>query len=84
MCIRPFFLATCGRRNGHRIATKLCGIRSRRERLIVNKKRSKAKSLIAKIRKPVPGPSRVEEPETAYSRARERERIRRQERKEGR
>jgi len=38
---------------------------------------------MAKIRKPVPPPSRVEEPETAYSRARERERIRRQQRTEG-
>lgn len=39
---------------------------------------SKRKSPSRKVRKPVPPPTRVEEPPTTYRRARERERLRRE------
>ena len=38
----------------------------------------KGKSPSRKVRKPVPPPTRVEEPPTTYRRARERERLRRE------
>ena len=41
--------------------------------------RRKRKSPSSKVRKPVPSPTKVEEPPTTYRRARERERLRREE-----
>jgi len=41
--------------------------------------RRKRKSPSSKVRKPVPPPTKVEEPPTTYRRARERERLRREE-----
>ena len=44
---------------------------------------SKRKSPSRKVRKPVPPPTRVEEPPTIYRRARERERLRREDEEGG-
>jgi len=44
--------------------------------------RPKRKPPSSKVRKPVPPPTKVEEPPTTYRRARERERLRREEERE--
>ena len=45
--------------------------------------RKSGKSPSRKVRKPVPLPTRVEEPPTTYRRARERERLRREDEERG-